>query len=747
MSVDYRFLRISRTDSFLTSVLCSLTSNCVLKKKMRKILIYFLLFVISPVLGNAKVDYDVNNVSIKGDSTLMNMKITSSYFADGAFLIETTGARYEYVPGELKVYQGLGSNKRLLATVTFDQSVSFKKVADTNEQVLFWSEKLNAGICADSTCMLAVKTDVSFNVAGNFVPLQQITEGNPLLMADDTGSIGISNTANYTAKVTSSKLKNWSVSYTLKANQVLTFSVGNQNMVTPVLVLPSYQRVLQDETSVTGSTHAEIFCAKNETESFQVLVANKSTAPLPDVHIDVAEWQTIVPGFKAPTITLFREHYVKVDQPSYQLKSKLGMYPDALIPFIDPYTNKPITNAKYLADHATVQPKTSQGYWIDIVVGPEIPAGSYTTNLKVTSAGVTIAQTPVLLHVWDFTLPAKHSWKTWFRGFYDLDKVYGTTGAGTPQYELLWERHQEMVFAHGIYPPLQKHPEINYTTGEVTFTIEYISNVKTFINKYGTPFLHVPALSFTKPDNEAALKRYVSAYHAFSVAHPEIGQYVLDMDEQYHVGDPENVIRVGRIIHAYAPSIKLMIWGKIYSPAEEVANATDIYVLDDNAARKADVQWLLSKNKTVWTYTGKWNLDRNIIEYRIPAWASYSLGMTGISCWRTTNRTVEPDPWVDPVSYRYPLDPNIFWNGEALLMYPGTKAGFMGPVASMRLKVFRDSVEDYDYFKLLESEVGKTQAIAMVSALAPDFANYETNPESYIAQRKAIAELILEHKK
>ena len=38
------------------------------------------------------------------------------------------------------------------------------------------------------------------------------------------------------------------------------------------------------------------------------------------------------------------------------------------------YTNKPITNAKYLADHATVQPKTSQGYWIDIAVGQEIAA-------------------------------------------------------------------------------------------------------------------------------------------------------------------------------------------------------------------------------------------------------------------------------------------------------------------------------------------------------------------------------------
>ncbi|MGB7583138.1 MAG: hypothetical protein WBL85_11910 [Sedimentisphaerales bacterium] len=53
----------------------------------------FLLFVISPVLGNAKADYDVNDVLIRGDSTLMNTRIESSYFADGAFLVVTTGAR------------------------------------------------------------------------------------------------------------------------------------------------------------------------------------------------------------------------------------------------------------------------------------------------------------------------------------------------------------------------------------------------------------------------------------------------------------------------------------------------------------------------------------------------------------------------------------------------------------------------------------------------------------------------------
>jgi hypothetical protein len=41
----------------------------VLKKKMRKYLILFLLFVISLVFGNDKADYDVNDVSFRGGST------------------------------------------------------------------------------------------------------------------------------------------------------------------------------------------------------------------------------------------------------------------------------------------------------------------------------------------------------------------------------------------------------------------------------------------------------------------------------------------------------------------------------------------------------------------------------------------------------------------------------------------------------------------------------------------------------
>ena len=509
------------------------------------------------------------------------------------------------------------------------------------------------------------------------------------------------------------------------------------------VVVSSCERYLQDDYLVTGRPAAEIFCAKNETESFQIIVCNASGSVLPDIELHVSAFQPQGSAGKMPVVTLYREHYVPVTKPSYGLQSKLGMYPDALIPFIDPYTNQPITSAKYLADHQSVSPKKSQGYWADVKVSAEVPAGKYTCSILITSVDSPVAEIPVTLNVWDFALPAKHAWIAWFYGFYDIDKVYGTTGEGTPQYKQLWARHQEMTFDHGIYPALQEHPQINQSTGAVIFTPEYIASLKAFQVKYGVGFLNVP-VCFRKPSDEARLKKYLAAYQAFSAANPWAGQYVYNMDEQYGVGDPENAIRIGGIVNGFSPSIKLMIAGKIYSPAESVADATDIYVVHNTAASKANIQWLLSKNKTVWTYTDKWNLDQNIMEYRVPAWASYSLGIMGIIGWRTILGTTAIDPWVDPVSHRDSKEPRkIFWNGEGVLMYPGNKAGFLGPVASMRLKAFRDSVEDYDYFKLLESKSGKSKAVELTSALAADFANYQTNSESYIAQRKAIAELIL----
>jgi hypothetical protein len=141
----------------------------------------------------ATSDYDVSDVFVQGDSTLMNMRIESSYFAKGAFLIETTGARFEYVKGRLKIYQGLdGSNRRLLSAITFDNEPNFVKAKVNNDHILFWSENVNLGIYGDSTCIVSPKKiQQQLKCRGSFRPDYEGRYQGELLLIDEQGGMEI----------------------------------------------------------------------------------------------------------------------------------------------------------------------------------------------------------------------------------------------------------------------------------------------------------------------------------------------------------------------------------------------------------------------------------------------------------------------------------------------------------------------------------------------------------------------------
>ena len=44
--------------------------------------------------------------------------------------------------------------------------------------------------------------------------------------------------------------------------------------------------------------------------------------------------------------------------------------------------------------------------------------------------------------------------------------------------------------------------------------------------------------------------------------------------------------------------------------------------------------------------------------------------------------------------------------GDGMLLYPGNKVGIDGPVGSLRLEVFRDGLEDFDYLALADQRLG-----------------------------------------
>ncbi|MGD8500207.1 MAG: hypothetical protein PVJ86_06140, partial [Phycisphaerales bacterium] len=167
----------------------------------------------------------------------------------------------------------------------------------------------------------------------------------------------------------------------LLALVVLTVNDGcsSSETGTSVFVVSSLQRILQNEVDINGDEKAEISCAKGESESFQIIVLNKTGQTLPAIDLSLGNWsyKGDEPPKAVPTIEMFREHYVQLTRPSGRTKRKLGMYPDALVPFINPYTGRRITKAKYLASKQNVEPKSNQGYWIDITANRNITAGRY----------------------------------------------------------------------------------------------------------------------------------------------------------------------------------------------------------------------------------------------------------------------------------------------------------------------------------------------------------------------------------
>lgn len=542
-----------------------------------------------------------------------------------------------------------------------------------------------------------------------------------------------------------------------------------------VTVLPSAQKLIQDDISAPGSQSAELFCAKNETEAFQVIVTNKSFSTLPDINFTVSDWvRPSGAGPKNPKITLFREHYVRIDKPSYGLTSKPGMYPDALVPFADPYTGELISTGIYRAAGASVAPQCNQGYWVDIRVDSDVKAGTYRCTLSATTSGRELASIPVTLQVWDFTLPKQRSFITWYYGFYDIHQYYGLPRSGGELYTTLMDRHRDLAYEHGVYPVpqftssgLSRDPD----TGIVTFTPHFISQLQKFVDKYGIGVISIPpSFIFSDPGNwvlhsDARIRNTLASYNAFSAANPWAGQFVVYIDEPRFENRAASVRHVKNLIDTTPASrIKMLITGSKY--AYDLQDYIDIWVcygtsvVADGAKKGYTLKELMEdfltnsngspNGKIAWTNTSNTYTDASLLAYRDYAWYGYIVGATGGFGWRLTKPSTDNvDAWVQSRTYINPGAPELIYNGHAMQIYPGTPArvgisGIGGPIASMRLKTWRKAVEDFEYFKMLEDYTNKATVDAIVSKVVKGYETYAA-PSEYESARRTIAELILQY--
>ena len=78
-----------------------------------------------------------------------------------------------------------------------------------------------------------------------------------------------------------------------------------------------------------------------------------------------------------------------------------------------------------------------------------------------------------------------------------------------------------------------------------------------------------------------------------------------------------------------------------------------------------------------------------------------------------------------------------------MLLYPGQPAGINGFVPSIRLKLYREAMEDYEYMVLASQNGAKDEADKIVNSVVSPFQSWSNDYKDYELAREELVKLIL----
>jgi hypothetical protein len=491
-----------------------------------------------------------------------------------------------------------------------------------------------------------------------------------------------------------------------------------------VWVAPSLHRVGMDDAA-GSDTEAKLWAARGEAESFQI-VASGAGKGLTNVNVTVSDL-TGPDGQVIPhsSFTLFREKYmlVKSSSPNWKGSNQPmapGWYPDALIPFTDPDTGKPLSGAALTAVPFDLKAGTNQPIWVDLLVPRDARAGAYSGSYTVSSnQGNFTGQ--IRVTVWNFTLPASPSLKSSF--------LFFQAGTLAAQRELLRNKLSALSTNPRDQARLMKENGLSAT------------HIGPFSGADIGRCSMAPAPSAAQFKALAAAQQPGLMLYNYSAdeigrctnLYPTIKQWAQNM----HQAGIKNLISMSPTPALYDDGT-----GTGHS-------AVDIWVvlpvMYNNSV--THIKEVLKKGDAVWSYntlvqdaySPKWLIDFSPVNFRIqPGFISHSLNLSGMLYWRVDKWN--SDPWNNVNNAGTYSSAN--YPGEGMLVYPGQKVGIAGVAPSMRLKWLRDGVEDYDYLQILK-ELGKgDEAMQIAKSVGPDWTNWTRDAGAIESARMKLGEMI-----
>ena len=533
-------------------------------------------------------------------------------------------------------------------------------------------------------------------------------------------------------------------------------------------------RNLLEKNWVFDGNEVNIYGARGEYISFQLVVTNNSDLPLKGILVNMDPFKSSTAQFKIlPELFLEWAVEVKTISTGYPEASLgRGWYPEALIPFECVQADSSLVGRWWvypleLPDfNNRIDDQRSMAIWVDQYIPfdkSEAGPGIYTSDISV-KIGDELRSIPVNLHVWDFAVPNENRLKASLQheGFlsrkdeqleleiYQLFKR-NRIGLMDPTYtpELVVSNHGKFEFGWSSHDSRLK----KYFSGEAftkaygyEYGPGYDEPIVTFILPFdvygkhdtpGWPDVGPPDVE-RSPENKS---KYIDAIktvrdHLKTMIDPDktqISVYLNGLDESYFPEAWDRMVYYGNIFREYYPEARFRIDGGYSEEAMQVVQDSIgswashtlnyNYELMKKYQEKGIEDWLygpmLYESKVNSWCGSSTFIDLPLINDRAISWSSWKYHTYSWIGWG-----VGPDwerAWYDSETRKNTYksgadsDPDYTYkklNGNALLIYPpGIVANVSVVCPSIRLKTMRNGVQEYEYMRLLAQKDGNRDRV------------------------------------
>ncbi|OFV94287.1 MAG: hypothetical protein A3F68_08795 [Acidobacteria bacterium RIFCSPLOWO2_12_FULL_54_10] len=533
-------------------------------------------------------------------------------------------------------------------------------------------------------------------------------------------------------------------------------------------------KVRPNDTAPAGSSRsAELFAGRNEFEPFQV-VLRVDQSDLEDVDVQVSDLSGPSGGsITRDNITIYLEGYLNLESPS-SIEGDAGEWPDPLFPRVDRYAGERRNAFPFRLRRGRNQP-----VWIEIYVPPGTSPGTYSGAATITARNSDVVSIPITMHVWDFGLPSTSSLKTSFglsgvaalkqhRGRYtsddDLDvitflyakaalwhriSIHGGTHAPPPfsgrgqALRLDWTRYDRevgpfldgTVFGKGEPLDGARATSVDLRTHRAADTDEKkISYWQRWVNHFA---------------DHGWLSRLF--YYTWDEPPSQINPKVQDQAELAHRADP----RIRNLVTtSFDQSLQgaVDIWAPLINCIDGKPGFPDFC---ERMATREVYDAEIQRGRSLWWYQSCASHGCKVSrgDY-FRGWPSYVIDIAAVA-----NRIM---PWL---SWRYKVEGELYFsmneafsqdvdaweniylfggNGDGTLFYPGRPDQIGGtsdiPIESIRLKLIREGLEDYEYLVLLSRRGLSDFAEEEVCQIITKVYQWDRDPEKLYAVRRALGE-------